>query len=308
MIMKRLMAISTTLLLLMSCFAGCGQKKEEVEIPENYLYTEIGLDGEIRYVTAPPTEPPVTMGETTEETTEPEPVEIDVFEQAEITLNENSAYPNTIAISIESTNPEIASHIYSIDVTYADLEKIEYTISVNEAYETFAYYLEQNNYVVAETSKTFVVETSDLKTLLISDELLTDENVQALNDMAEEYREEEFVPIVSYAVVPNEGMTIDALLGSSDNYIFTSNQFDNPEYYFYTIYQCDRGYYEVGAAPRFDENQQLIVDETRFLTSGSYYNTREEAQAAIDEMMSRVQNVDNTHVVTIEYDEGQPTT
>lgn len=303
--MKRLIAISTSLLLLMSCLAGCGQKeKEEVEIPENYLYTELGYDGEIRYVTAPPTEPT----ETPEETTEPEPVEIDVFEQAEITINEDAVYPNTIAIRIESTNPEIASHIYSIDVNHADLEKIEYTISVNEAYETFAYYLEQNNYVVAETSRSFEMETSDLKTLLISDELLTDENVQLLNDMAEEYRGEEFTPIVSYAVVPNEGMTIDALLGSSDNYIFTSNQFDDPEYYFYTIYQCDRGYYEVGAAPCFDENQQLIVDETRFVTSGSYFNTQEEAQSAIDEMMDKAQNVENTHVVTIEYGEEQPTT
>lgn len=252
-------------------------------------------------VTAPATEPPVAATENT-------PTVIDVFDQAEITVNENAVYPNTVSIKIESTNPDVSSHIFSVDVTRADLKKIEYTISVNEEYDSFAHYLEQNNYVVAENSKSFVMETSELKTLLISDELLTDENVQRINDMAKEKRGEELLPIVSYAVVPNNGMTIDTFVESDADYIFSSNQSNPPEYYFYTIYQCDVGYYEVGAIPCFDEKQQLIVDETRFLNAGSYFQSQEDAQAAIDKMMGKAKNVDNTHVVTIEYNEEQPTT
>lgn len=272
--MKKLITISTTLLLLMSCFAGCGQKeKEEVEIPENYLYTEIGLDGEIRYVTAPPTEPAVTMGETTE----PQPVVIDVFEGVDYSLvfTDTEVYPDGLSIQIDLDNSPFFGKIdYAINVLSAETDSFTFEIVADT--DGSAEYLETNNYIVEQNTKTYEMGLDGIRTYLLSSEYLANGNQEILlNGIQEALKEEigsetygELWKLCAY--LPKEGVQYinengtnvysfmgDGHSGGSGGILYTDYSCD--KYRLCAIYKTDNGYYVGNAEPVFKDG---VIDET----------------------------------------------
>lgn len=271
--MKRTILLLNALLLV-GAFTGCSTNTTDSSAES------------IPDMTATATEPPVA-------TTENTPTMIDVFDQAEITVNEGVTYPYSLSIRIESTSPDFSSHIFSVDVTRADLEKIEYTISVNEEYKPFAYYLEQNNYAVAETSKTFVVETKNLDTYLISEDLLTQESIEMMNEsMKGVYLSDlGMTPIKSYAVIPNED-TVYSVEDDTQTYYTGDNFEDAMDYRLYTIFKCNLGYCVLYVNPHFTSEQQFITEKVnrgviKFDDSKEFFQTEEEAY---DVLLSHVEN------------------
>ncbi len=317
MIMKRLIAFSTSLLLLMSCLAGCGQEKKEVEIPENYLYTELGYDGEIRYVTAPPTEPT----ETPEETTEPEPVEIDVFENIGLNIDPLLGYyPFHVDISVDPANSSIGTDDYVVEITSANTEIVKISVTIDT--EEIAGYLEENNYILASTSKDYEISVKDMIHSLVSLNCLNEENFKAIdeaarNEVAREQEMEQELTLVSvYANLPADG--IDYVLLAKDENRYHENNFDytavTPDPYgLYMIYKDAADYYAVYCTTVFNADSMLLIETEGLMQSSMFFNlyhdtgalststTFDDEASAFASVEAHAQDLRENHVPDIQF-------
>ena len=168
--MKKLL-IGSVALLLVCGMVGCGKENETVSSLDNTI-SEI-----------------LETSSVTENKTDETLTEIDIFEDIEVTVNDDSddtygtyehTYPMEIDIQVKSTNPEIADTCFSVEKTSANLRTIEYTISVDE--NALKDYLDENNYILKATTKSYVTDVTELSSYLLSTDYLTEENMQILHD------------------------------------------------------------------------------------------------------------------------------
>lgn len=309
--MKRI-AIFTSALLLICGMTGCGKSSggtavyTDIDIhdeniirhcieqpaddpqPDSWLYTEIvsGDPVRLRYITS--TE---TVGDSEEGTdaageTVAQPVEIDVFEGAEIVIK-SSDYPRSISAKIQgkyvfhesfgkivsddsiNSNTDEESGFKGVKAECSVISATPSKLIVRATVDENATALTEHNYKPKEVSKDFEIEVSEIGHVLLRNDEITPEIESELNDgMAAEITdslttsaqmagilsgEPVQVPAVSvvslYTILPQEDWEfVDAPKTSSIGVFDLRTSTDHLNYGVYAVLKDDQGVYYAATA------------------------------------------------------------
>ncbi len=329
--MKKI-AIFTSALLLICGMTGCGKSSggtavyTDIDIhdeniirhcieqpaddpqPDSWLYTEIvsGDSGRLRYITS--TE---TVGDSEEGTdaageTVAQPVEIDVFEGAEINVSTDVVYPQSLNVRFSGAFDKVGIECSLISATPQSMT-IRATANEN------ASVLKENNYVLKETTKEYEISVSNIFHAFLSADEITPEIENKLIDgmvaevadrlkssaemqsylYGESVQVPEISPLALYTVLPpeNTNFITEEKTSSIGFYIITSSM-EYDYYRMYAILTDGQGhYYAAYAVPEFNTDgtfearyDYLTGDVTTYQALDKYeFDDFESAYACIEE-------------------------
>ena len=295
--------IGSVALLLVCGMVGCGKQNEVVSPLDNVILET--------------SETPVIANNETDETF----TEIDIFEDIEITVNDDSdetydhTYPAEISVKVKSTNPDITDDCFNVEITSANLKTLEYTISADE--DALQEYLDENHYILKSAIKPCVTDITELRSYLLSKDYLTEENMQIIYDNMKDKVSEEIEkhnevankliaaggdgelldtnikPVATFAILPDEDIDYSLLNSYSTGFnvyvVFTD--IGEKKYYAYQT----RNLQFV-----FNKTWNMIESETEYISfcNGGVYDNFEEIVASIEEIPS-LAHIENAALVEV---------
>lgn len=296
--MKKMVTFVSALLLVCS-ISGCSKDEAPAALPETQ---------------------PNAIQTTAEEETSELPIELDLFVAAEVTTSkdfddEDFPYPLSFRLNVTSTDNSLPDKAIKIRLLSAGLETITYELIADE--DILQRYLEENDLVLKETSKEYSMDVSELPSLLISADLLTEENMQTIissmensvntyiewsNSITEEaiawgvpdageLRSANFAPAACYASLPDADTDYSFLVKDKET-LHTYDGFNcYDDYGFYVIFEGEEGTcYVCKADTVFDSNQKL-TDETVY-HEPEVCDNFEEAVNYVTGLSSNIQQLD----------------
>lgn len=319
--MKRI-AIFTSALLLLCGMTGCGKSSggtavyTDVDIhdenivrhcieqpaddpqPDSWLYTEIVSDdpGRLRYITSTETVGDSEAGTDAARETVAQPVEIDVFEGAEINVDEvfGLRYPQSIMATFKSEF-KVTTEISLVEATPTH---IVFRVTANENSSI----LKENNYVLRDTEKLYEVDVTTISHYLLSSDEITEElEEEIINGMLEE---EEFsnrsdVELIAlYTILPPDDFNyISEEKSFTASYAFQEGTVSSLYHGVYGVFKDSQNhYYAASAVPKFDEDgvvsikyEVLTGDVNKYEALGKYeFDNFDDAFECIEKIHQRL--------------------
>lgn len=154
--MKKTITFITAMLITATAFTGCNSSLDDSNTSDK----------------------PATSDSSEQDTGSPADNEekvIDVFENIDYSIVENTYYPNGLKINFDASNTPFGQEMkftYFVESANRDGVVIKAKADIDDVKKI----IKENNYVVEETEKTFTIPIEEMNTPLISANQLTDEN------------------------------------------------------------------------------------------------------------------------------------
>lgn len=180
--MKKTITFITAMLIAVAAFASCNSSSNDSSTPDK-------LDSSN------------SSEHATEAHMDNEKIVVDPFENMDITFSDESVYPDYFDITFDASNTPFGQEMnFTFFVDSADINGI--VIKAKADIDDVDDIIEENNYTVNETEKTYTFPNTELTTRFLSIEQFTAENIDAIT-----------------TIMKNE--LIDTLENADENTVFT---------------------------------------------------------------------------------------